>query len=303
MPAVTTFPFLRASSDTIQTSEWVDENGKPLPVDDVLPDWDPWTEIRANREIEINVTELRRRCGLAPDAGLRVVAAWYSPVTALREAGARVDLDHAEGATRVSLGMTIPGHKVAGEISLRTNVVLTAAGSGGGPLSAVFPGSSLWNDSFRIQLEGTGARFPVEVTDFPTPLADAGWKLDIAPELEFPFLGGVRLNINQRNEAVRGAIESNRPGRTEQAIVDMIHADTARQLVRFALSNEEFAQRVAASGDQCPFQRDSTGYALWALVKQLFPDYSIAALQGQLESTPEYFDTLLQHRVHLLEDI
>jgi hypothetical protein len=113
----------------------------------------------------------------------------------------------------------------------------------------------------------------------------------------------VRLNINRRNEAVRAAIESNRPDRAEQAIVATIYADVARQLVRFALSSEEFVDRVTGAGGQCPFEKETTGYALWALLKQLFPEYSVEALQGQLTSTPEHFDTLLQARVRMLEGV
>lgn len=298
---MSTFPFLRAPTNAIKASEWVDENGEPLPIDDVLPDWDTWTEIKANREITVNMPDVRNYCGLGTDAELRLVVTWHSPITALRECAAKADLGLADGEAQVPLYVTIPGHKVAGELNIHTNLIVANADKGGTPLSAVFPGSSLWNDHLRIQLEGNGARFPVEVNDFPASLQNAGWKLDIAQELEFPFLGGVRLYINRKNVAVLSAIETNRPGRAEKAIVDMIHADTARQLIRFALTSDEFSEKTNASPNKCPFTHDSTGYALWILLKQLFPEYSITALKRQLESMPEHFNTLLQHRVRILE--
>src|SRR4029077_3434151 len=133
--------------------------------------WDPNTEIRAVRELTVDIRQIRKECQLGTKSRIRVQASWNSTASAVRGASlgnGRFDIGIGDGE-RVggTLEMIVKGHVLRGSIALQTHVVVIES-EPKDRLAATRAGSVLWSDSKEIILEGSGARFPVELVRLPS---------------------------------------------------------------------------------------------------------------------------------------
>lgn len=291
------FPYLRPAGEAVLAGAWTDGDGEPLPVEESLPGWDPAVDIHARRSVTLEPRRLASECGLPEDALFRLQGIWYCRETAIRGWSEPLLVPAEREQVDVQVALELPGGDLAGGVELRTVLVLGDPGSDPANLAPRRPGSMLWRDSERIILEGRGARFPVQSVEFPDGQEEAGWYLDIEPELDFPFLGAVRLQLNARHAEIREMLESTDPA---SILARVIQGDAARQLVRFALGNPEFMERAREARSQEPFEQESTGQVLMSLLGRLFPGQRFDDLAANLSDNPEEFDTKIQHRTRFL---
>lgn len=292
MSIARTPPYLKASEDTVDASPWrVIEGDEDLLVGDELPRWDPGTNLRFIRDIDVDAAQIRLDCGLPDDCAIRVSASWHCEGTTLRGRGSVVTLtgDDAE----VALEMALQGKDLSGKLVVRTAIVLGTR-LDAAPLRARRPGSVLWEDEQTVALEGEGSRFPTELVSFK----DSGWQLPTRAawaldwnrdDLEVPVLGGIRLYLNKDHPRIVAMLDSPRDP-ASVVFVAAMHQDIGRQLIRGAVLTDEFLEREK-------YPRDSVGHVIVRLIKSRFPGESPTSLRVRLQQHPERFDSLLQDRL------
>ena len=181
-------------------------------------------------------------------AGTRCGAASRSPVevsgTKLRGSGGGVDFAYKASSGRTALTAHIDGKLLADTLTLFVKLLFISAGTTQHQLVPKLSGSILLETPpHKIQLEGDGARFPIEVIDFTTTNFphQAGWYLSWDPDdLEQPLLGDVRLYINSRHPQIAAAVSDIRP--ETAGIREAIRLDLAQTLIRGVLLNPSFLE-------------------------------------------------------------
>ena len=292
MSIARTPPYLQATESTVDASEWrIVEGDEDLIVGDSLPRWDPGTNLRFIRDVEVDVQRVREECGLPQDCSLRVAASWHCEGTTLRGRGSVVNLQGSQAD--VTLEMAVQGQHLSGKLVLKTAVVL-ATRLNAAPLRARRPGSVLWEDEQSVALEGEGSRFPTEVVSFK----DSGWQLPERAawvldwdrdDLETPVLGGIRLYLNSDHPQVLSMLQSPKDV-ASLVFVAAMHQDIGRQLIRGAVLTEEFRDRDT-------YPRNSIGHVVHRLIKARLQGETATSLHQRLQQKPEQFDALLQDRL------
>lgn len=255
--------------------------------------WDPATDLTLTRVLTIDTDELRSQCGLGRSSGFAVSSSWRAPNrTRLGDVGEVIELGDRQGLLRVVVSVCVLGSCAGGRVDLRTRLVLRSPGHDPSPVAPARPGSILWHDVHRLQLEGGAARFPMAVVDFRTiaNIPDtAAWYLDWnAEELGMPVLGGVRLLLNGSNELI---VDIARTGSTHPAMLtvrSLIIGDVARQLITSALKNDEFIDHRNSFADE------SVGRMVSDLIAAVWPGRSAAQLRDRFQQLPARFEAEIQ---------
>lgn len=293
-----TVPFLRAARKRVQPAGWMLHGEKPERLEDAIPWWDPATDLHMSRRVKVDAGGLRADCGLPDSAVIRLVAAWHCQGTSLRDGCPPILLPERGSAEHV-LELWMDARRLAGDLSLRTAVVLVSNPEPG-PLSAVLPGTVLWEDRLELRLEGGGSRFPIDVFSFAESGADfpdgAAWRLDWDPEnLELPVLGGMQLMLNSAHPAVAKAIaQPEEP--VSKMFLALLHFEVARSLLQGALSREEFVSDHV-------WPSDSIGRSMQLLLKTRLPEWQPSALRQLLLQDPDQFVSVLQDRLGFLREV
>lgn len=286
-------PFLKANPDSVEASPWrIIQGEEDRFVGDALPQWDPGTDLKLLREVDVDATRIRSECGLPEDCALRVSTSWHCEGTTLRGRGGLATIRDA--GREVTLEMELEGRNLSGKLVLRTAVVL-ARRLDPAPLRARRPGSVLWEDEQEVLLEGEGSRFPTEVVSFKQSdnsyPSNAAWVLDWDREdLELPVLGGLRLYLNSDHPQVARMLENPRDP-SSLVFLSAVHHDVGRQLIRGAVLVDEFVEREG-------YPKNSIGHVIQRLIKVRFRGESPLVLRNRLQQNPENFDALLQDRLH-----
>lgn len=205
-------PYLTAPPETVGFGGWLMEvDGEWVPVPEELPDWDYNTSLKLSTEVSVDTEALRRATGVAT-GGLALSVSWRSPDGRIAHSALQSDL--GDGSPR-TLRVELPGERLGPEVDLSTRIVLAEDLSPLGPGIARIAGSVLWEETTRVQLTGSGGRFPAMIVDFAENRLDpdASWTLEIPEDLTTPVQGGLMLLINSRDSALVAAV----PGRTAPA--------------------------------------------------------------------------------------
>jgi hypothetical protein len=284
-------PFLKPPGDSVKPTPWrmVVQGQDPF-LANVLPEWEPGTDLHLVRTAVVDPALVRRASGLPEDAVLRMGVAWHCTGTTLRGRGTVVTLP-TSGEVRIPLELRIQGRDLAGSLRVRSMLVL-----GGrlppAPLRARRPGTLLWEDIHDVVLEGGGARFPMEVISFSQSSwrlpNHAAWALEWDREdLELPLLGALRLYLNADHPAVSAALaKPTDPAST--TLIAALHHDVARQLVVGALLSDEFVERTEK------WPAESVGEVIHKLLSNRFKGDSPQDLRERLRQEPSQFEATLQ---------
>lgn len=284
-------PYLVPQSSRMMLGTWMlNINEREVPLGISLPGWDPATEIRMAVNVDLDLDGIYQDCQLVDETFLRLSIIWESDGTKLRGSGSRVEFLHSASNLTVPLLAVINGKCLANAVSL--TVTLTTAYVGTSALTPRYPGSILLESAaHRVQLEGSGARFPTEVIDFSTTAFpnNAGWMLLWDPEdLNQALLADVRLYINSRHPQLAMAVSE---ARSETAgIREAIRLDVAQTIIRGALMNEEFLVHPDR------FATGTIGAAARAMIRLYFEGYTLAAVHSML-SSPHQFSAYLQDKL------
>lgn len=292
MAAVAVFPHRTAAPESVTPGSWMRclPNGTREEVSAHIRNWDPGTVLSLARPVRVDVPRVFEQCSLNSDAKIAVACQWYSRRTSLRGMGQQSPLNGSPDEVEISL--EIPAGVSGGTLVLRTLLLLVGESpTRAKPFAAFQKGAILWQERVDIALEGTGARFPIEVWKFGGLIpADAGWMLDWRPASpEAFFMGSVRLLVNQAHKSVVDAATAPTPDTTQKHIRSAIYADVARSLISGMLQNEEFVAEAT-------FEKGSVGQVVGDLVSMAFPGEDRVIVKKRLEREPDAFSAWIQAR-------
>lgn len=292
-------PYRTPSPECVSAYDWHDlRDQSRRRVEGSLPDWAPGTPVGLTRPIRVDVPRVLRECRLPATARLALVAIGVCSTTTLRLASRPFVLDRDYTATReVTLDLEIDGHELAGSLLVHTRLV-THERTERSPIAPWRPGLVLWEDSKKIRLEGSGARFPMEVRDFEKigrgrwP-SRAMWRLDWDPgALDEPVLGSIRLFLNSSHPMIRQMLDE--PGGEASKVTRaMIRYEIGRLMVLAALDSPAFVEDPKQFGD------DTVGQMLHRLVTAVGRD-SVETIAARRRRDPIQFETDLQSALHVL---
>ncbi|WP_257476890.1 hypothetical protein [Acidipropionibacterium jensenii] len=248
-------------------------DGRATGPDERPADWTYISDFAVRGSMTIDPSEVASSSGLAADDGMaRLLAVLRVDCPAT---GRRFLWAEPVGAEHPSAEITVevPGGSAAQDLEVRYELVLDGP-DGPAPQGRVayLKGSRLYTgeQTYRFSLEGADAAFPVEAVrfrggDFPR---DAAWLVRFSAEdLNSPFLGSVRLFINQDHPAAEALLEAENTLAQPIIIRDIL----AQMLVEVALR----------SGGEAldEFEEGSTGAAL----QELCATYLDSTLRGAVD--------------------
>lgn len=266
-------PYRFPSEDAVRAGPWtVELDGRRRALPSVLPTWDFATDVALEREVEVDLAEVRKASALDDDSAIVLGVLWRSTASELRGPATAVQIDEP-GPIRLTA--ELPGRQLGGTLELETVLMLPNA-RGAEPWTAFRAGSILWTDRNRCKLQGDAPMFPIEITDFrPLGLdARAPWHLEIRDDLDSPAMGAIHLLVNRDTEGVVAAVaHAGLPDQAEKNVLSAMFADVGRTLVEFALNHSEFGTDVA-------FEDETLGAALKGTIASALPGESADGLRN-----------------------
>jgi len=284
-------PFLVADPEAVEPGPWIDDDGAPLPG--VLPEWDPATDLKVHRDIEIDTTSVKTQCQLEVGSELGLGMTWSSDAR-FRASVAGDDIELTGDRKLVRISAQIPGSQVAGNLSLKLFVWVVKANATS-VLSPSNEGDLVWSDTKRFTLESDAPRFPTAVVDFgamPAVADGAYWYLSW-PSRDFrePFLASMRLLVNSGHQEVIDAIRTDSDLESSRAIRRHVFVDTARMLVEFGIQSEEFLE------DHADYPEGSVGHAINELIRMCWGSTADPRkIRAERSEKPHVFEMRLQSR-------
>ncbi|MBM0255489.1 hypothetical protein [Micromonospora sp. 4G55] len=212
----------------------------PLPA--AVDGWDPGTDLRVARRVQVDAQRFRQETGLELD-DVALTVSWTSSTTNMTEASPPVRFDPS-GATVADT--ILVGERLSGILTLRTTVSLVRPSDRRAIGVAAVPGSVLAEHVQQVVLESVSSMFPVHEIDFShTRLSPAAsWHLETSTDLTAPFYGTFRVLINKRDRELSAAVARGAKDRRQQALLDELHGDVAALLLELALHlRDELAER------------------------------------------------------------
>lgn len=281
------YPFLRAPDACILAAPWVLlEEGVPIEVEDgALAHFDYSTALSASRQVAFNLEALAEALRIEASTLVVRLCVLVGTGGARLERARRVafSADLTAGHAAVPVEITVDSGDMSGALHITTELVLVE----GRPLSRLSPthmGSRLWRDSFRVDLEPSLPRFPIETVSFSRMFDDgpsgALWYLDWGPaDLERDFTSAVRLYLNEDNAELVEAVHQ-----SHETIVRVIMTAVALQMIRTALASDAF------DPDEARYAPSSVAATIHGWIGQAFPGQSIAAVRTLARHDPARFE-------------
>jgi hypothetical protein len=282
------YPYLRPHPDCVVASDWVlVEDGTPVEVAaGCLPHFDYSTRLQVSRRVQVDFDAISASIAHNP-MELRLEC-----VTFLGTGGSRLDrrrriLDRQEvrrETQTISIEQAIAGDGLSQSVNLVTELILLSPGEAAGRLSPKSIGARLWRDDYRLSVEPTAPRFPMEVVSFARmfPEGSAGqmWFLDWTPrELDHEFNTAVRLYIN---EDVAEFVD--RIHQADEVTLRLLMTAVAVQMARAALLtvDDDLLKR--------DYSQSSVGGVIGDWIGQSFPGQTITSVKTLAEFDPARFE-------------
>lgn len=278
--------YLRPAPSRVRSYQPQVRSEDRLVTDMCVPNWHYLTDVTVEWDLDVDLEGLTKDCGLTGNSHVGAMLAWRSERTNLRGSGRAVNLVTGPN----NLTALLPGYDLGGAVAVEARIVLLEPDSAAEQLAPPRSGSLLWNESQRIILEGSGGRFPTTATDFSSAGLPGGeaamWYLEIADsDLGASATQALRLYLNSTNTAIRAVLD-NPTADTSLPILRFLRYETARQLLIFVMSNEEFDDRV-------DYGRGTLGDALVTLLRIYFLGRDITQLRNDYGLHPAEIDTEL----------
>lgn len=227
-------PYLVPQVSTVIWQPWALLDGREWrPLPDELDGWDPGTDLRIGRRVEVDTRSFVQETGV-PLENVVLAVSWTSSTTDMTEAAPPVRFD-ADG--RAIVDTILVGERLSGVLTLRTTVSLVHPPIGRQLGVASVPGSVLAEHVQRVVLENVSSMFPVSEIDFSqTRLSPtASWHLETSTDLVAPFYGTFRVLINRRDRELSAAVARGVKDKRQQALLDELQAGVAGLLLELAL--------------------------------------------------------------------
>lgn len=289
-------PFLTAPEDAVRHGGWhlsTSAGDSPLPAE--LDHWDYQTTLELSAPVFVDRAAVTKACGLATDSGLAVLVTAHSDFTRTEQRVCVLDIpqqDTFDLAVRVAL----PGEQLGGRLTLRTFLVA----SDPRPVSDLAPshaGSIIWRTQQKTHLQGIGAQFPTDASDFSVTRPSqtgAAWELRVEmSDLDALFISAARLTLNSGCAPVQNLLEGRQDDQTEQ-LRRTLRWDVTRQLVDLALGTEEV---ITAEFDP---DATSVGGVLRNVLAAVWPQESPTTIRSWWKNDPSRVELQLQSHCGLI---
>ncbi|HMJ77119.1 MAG TPA: hypothetical protein VK507_14170 [Iamia sp.] len=284
-------PFLMAPESAVSHGGWhltTAEGDVLLPAE--LDHWDFRSTLALSAAVAVDRRAVAESCQLEVGSGLVVLVTAHSDHTRSEQPVLRVEVPHQDRFD-LALQLDLPGHELGGRLTLRTMLVTNDPK----PLSRLAPqdpGSVLWRGRQSTQLQGIGAQFPTDASDFTVTRpesAGAAWDLNVnLDDPDAAFLSAARLTLNTGLPAVQALLDGATDRATEQ-LRATLHWDVTRQLVVMALESDEV---VAADMDP---EATSVEGVLRNVLARVWPSTSPVVVRGWWRDDRARVETAVQH--------
>ncbi|MDV2476198.1 hypothetical protein F8M49_14125 [Rhodococcus zopfii] len=255
-------PYLTPSDDSVDMQPWMlRRQGESVPLVSPVEDWVTGTDLSLSRGVVVDLQSVRKQCRLPDGCPLELVVSWRSDATKIQRRVLKRLLDDSRNEVQV----TLSGTEIGGTVRISTSVVLSEDITEPDPGSPHRRGSILIRDVYSVTLEGEGSMFPMAVIDFAgRPYDDrASWFVETSTDLEANFSSVFQVMINERDKSLIKAIESEKPTREQQALLDELSSGVMQVVLELAYAlkaNRELGVEEYGDG--------SVGQVLRGLVDQ-----------------------------------
>jgi hypothetical protein len=290
-------PFRIAPDEYIRHGGWIAAYSSytgPLPSE--VDHWDYQAEFSVTAHIWLDRLSILEACRLDASSQLTLVVLVRSDTTRIERAVAVVrvpDVHMFDGQIECQLDSS----ELGGRLTLETLLTTTSPE----PMDLLAPdqaGSILWRASSSTLLEGTGAQFPTDSSDFgishPKDI-NAGWILEIdLSELDALFMASARLTLNSGIEAVKRMMEGSDDSEATR-LRSVLRWDVMRQMVMLALSNDEIVHS--------DFDAEATSVAgvLRNVLSTVWPTDSPTTIRNWCRTDPSRIEARIQQRSGLFD--
>lgn len=282
------YPFLTLGADSVETSVWetMEPDGRLLPLQKYVEDWDYLRPLRLRKTLRINREIAAVHLGIPEDElDLRVFLRVGTGPGSMPRAWIRSATIHpqdAEGCFEID--EFLEGHELSGRLRLETSILSFGQSRGGTSLSPTVQAAKVWSHDYDVLLEGTEPRFPMETVSFEKtfagrPHVSSLWYLHWSPGgVQRDFAGAVRLYVNADREDFVERLTDGDP-----LILQTVMADVMTQLISGVIAMED-AQDLVDNAEE----GSVTNYVgNW--MRLAFPSESVAEIRSKLERRPSDF--------------
>jgi len=179
----------------------------------------------------------------------------------------KMPLRHGNAGKRFSIGGTVKGNQMSGQLFLDTVIVLARVPQEAGQLSPRLPAARMWQERFRTRLEGNVLRFPIQTASLSSVFGEghmaarALWFLEHDPgNPERPLYGSTRLFLNDDFPDFVQKISKGDP-----FLLHAMWADVMCQMIEPALMSDDLFERTFSCDDA-----NSTGYQINRWICDMF---------------------------------
>jgi len=294
-------PYLTPSLERVRITSWQQRvNEETIPLQEILPHWDPGTPLNLSTTVEVDIQAVREDCRLTSTDTLRIVLVWYSSGTGLRGRGDYVDINDINASRPLTLTIFLPGELLADEVRVEMQLLLASPGKSSFELSPKRPGSILWSEGKTMALEGLASRFPIEMISFSKNYwlpENAAWYLEWDPfDLEQLALRTMRFYINEDNAKIKKAV-TNPTTEVDELVRDVIEFDVGRAMIMGALENDSFVRHPD------PYADGSVGSYVQRLIWTLFSNEGWEGIVYSHQQNRSRFECELQAKFKLFQKV
>lgn len=271
------------------------DDGNLLLVEGAIPGWDYLKSLGLFREVEIDGSKAASTCDLPAGAAFCVAVTAHSPSARFRQIVFK-SKELERKPEKISIHFELAGHYLSKEVRLETDILLVRPVATKTPFVATLPGSRLYGDVARIDLEGSGSRMPIEIADLTNQIPGltapgAAWHVLMeTADLHAPTMRSLRVFLNSMEPRVIDAMQGG-----NRLILSLLGADVARRILSAAVEDDEF---VANPND---YEEGSVGEAAQRLLKLCFPGQSPSNVRAVAASNPARYESAIQSCTRLAD--
>jgi hypothetical protein len=289
-------PFLTPPLEAISHGGWqlIGVDGESaLPPE--LTHWDYQTVLELAAPISVDRQLVTRSCDLDAESGLAMLITAHSDHTRSEMPVAQVDVP-MQDMFDLAIQLSLPGERLGGRLTLRSMLVVTEPRPRS-DLAPSKPGSIVWRTAHTTLLQGIGAQFPTDASDFNQSRRHdpkAGWALEVdTTDLDARFMAAARLTMNSGHPVIELLLQGSRKDEVAQ-LRRTLNWDVTRQLVLLALRFDEviYAEFDPEATSVCGVLRN--------LLATVWPGDSPVTVRGWWETDPTRVELRLQSHCGLV---
>jgi hypothetical protein len=271
------------------------DDGNLLLVDGTIPGWYYLKNLELHREVEVDGARVAGTCDLPTGATYSLVVTAHSPSARFRRIVFRSNALERKNE-KIAIHFDLAGLSLSKEVRLETEILLAHPVATKTPFVATLPGSRLFGDIARIDLEGNGSRMPIEIADLTNQIPGlsaprAAWHVLMeTSDLHAPTMRSLRVFLNSAEPRVIDAIQTG-----DRLMLSLLGADVARRILSAAIGDDDFIENPE------DYEEGSIGEAARRLLRLCFPGQSPSNVRAVAASNPARYESAIQSCTRLTD--